>query len=180
MQCRDDGHAHGSQQLEEVRTGLAAEDPVLVLHRQHVHLVDVQKIGRAAIRAQIPFADFESDARRIRVTSAGVVHGDDESVRAGQLFDQRIGQMRRERCDAAMARQMIPEGGETPDLIPTCHAVSWLAEGVRGGHRNRSSSPIRFNAARFNLWASCAIAPSSARSMRGMRRSSAAISSRRS
>jgi hypothetical protein len=54
--------------------------------------------------------------------AAGVVHGDDESVRAWQLFDERIGQMRRERCDAAMARQVIPQRGETPDLISTRHA----------------------------------------------------------
>jgi hypothetical protein len=58
--------------------------------------------------------------------------------------------------------------------------VGWFAEGVRRGHGNRSSSSIRFNAARFNFWASCAMARSSSRSMRGMRRSRAAISSRRS
>jgi hypothetical protein len=63
--------------------------------------------------------------------AAGVVHGDDESVRAWQLFDQRIRQMRRERRDPALARQMIPERGETPDLIPTRHAVS--AQVLNGG-----------------------------------------------
>jgi hypothetical protein len=31
--------------------------------------------------------------------------------------------MRRERRDPAMARQVIPERGETPDLIATRHAV---------------------------------------------------------
>jgi hypothetical protein len=33
VQCRGDGHAQGSQHLEEVRTRLAPEDPVLVLDR---------------------------------------------------------------------------------------------------------------------------------------------------
>jgi hypothetical protein len=54
--------------------------------------------------------------------AAGVVHGDDESVRAWHLFDQRIRQVRRERRDPALARQVIPERGETPDLISTRHA----------------------------------------------------------
>jgi hypothetical protein len=157
-----------------------AEDAVLVLRRQHVHLVHVQKIGGAAIRAEIPFADFEASARGIRMTAAGIVHSDHESVRAWQLFDQRIGQMRRERRDAAMARQVIAECGETPDVIGTHHAVSWLAVRVRFGHRRRSSSPIRCNAAPFNPWASRAMARSPSPSRPGMRRSSAAISSRRS
>jgi len=47
-------------------------------------------------------------------------------------------------------------------------------------HRNHSSSRSRFNAARFNPWASRAMACSPFRSMRGTRRSSAAISSRSS
>jgi len=59
--------------------------------------------------------------------AAGVVHGDDESVRARQLFDQRICQMRRERCDTSMARQVIPERGESSDLIRTLHTVSCAA-----------------------------------------------------
>jgi hypothetical protein len=56
--------------------------------------------------------------------AAGVVHGDDESIGLGQLFGQRIRQMRRERRDAAMARQVVPERRESPDVIRTRHAVS--------------------------------------------------------
>lgn len=56
--------------------------------------------------------------------AAGVVHGDDESVRVGQLFDQRICQMRRERCDAALARQVIPERRESPEPIRPLHTDS--------------------------------------------------------
>jgi hypothetical protein len=54
-----------------------------MLDRQHVHLVHVQKIGRAAIRAQVSFSDFESDARGIRMATAGVVHGNDEPSEPG-------------------------------------------------------------------------------------------------
>ena len=58
VQRRDDRHPQVSQQLEQMRTRLAAEDPVFVLDRQHVHLVDVQKISRAAIRARGPLPRF--------------------------------------------------------------------------------------------------------------------------
>jgi hypothetical protein len=51
------GNPQVPQQFEEVRARLAAEDPLLVLDRQHVDLVDVQKM--AARRCQIP-SDFES------------------------------------------------------------------------------------------------------------------------
>jgi hypothetical protein len=54
----------------------------------------------------------------------GVVHGDDESIRIGQLFDQRIREMRRERRDAALPRQVIAERRESPYLIRAPHAVS--------------------------------------------------------
>jgi len=56
--------------------------------------------------------------------AAGVVHGDHESVHAGQLVDQRSRQMRCERRDAAMPRQVIPEHRESPDLIRIIHTVS--------------------------------------------------------
>ena len=65
-------------------TRLAAEDSVLVLYRQHVDLIDIQKIRRATIRAQVTFRYFESDARGILMAPAGVVHRDDESLDAGQ------------------------------------------------------------------------------------------------
>jgi hypothetical protein len=95
-----------------------------VLDAQHVHLVDVQKIGCASIRGEVAFGDFESNARGICVMAAGVVHRDDESVRARQLFDQGVGQVRCERRDSAMARQVIPERRESPDVVRTHHALS--------------------------------------------------------
>jgi hypothetical protein len=56
--------------------------------------------------------------------SAGVVHRNDEPVRPGQLCDQSVGQMRRERRDAALTGQMIPQGREPRDVFRTRHGVS--------------------------------------------------------
>ena len=68
VQRRDDRHAQVPQQLEQMRARLAAEDPVFVLDRQHVHLVDVQKIRRAAIRGS-------GRLRRFRIGRARDTHG---------------------------------------------------------------------------------------------------------
>lgn len=105
-----------------MRARLATEDAVFVLYRQDVHLVHVQTIRGAAIRGEVAFANFEPDTRR--VPAAAVIHRDDESVRAGQLLQQRISQMRRERGDAALARQVIPERRKSPDRIGACQAFS--------------------------------------------------------
>jgi hypothetical protein len=51
----------------------------------------------------------------------GVVHRDDEPVGTGQLVEQCIRQVRGERRDAALARQVIPERRESPNLTPLAH-----------------------------------------------------------
>ena len=71
-------------------------------------------------------------------------------------------------------------GLHTADRVRFPHAVSRVAPGIGGAGNDRSSSAIRFNAARLNAWASRAMSRSPSRSRRGTRRSSAATSSRRS
>jgi hypothetical protein len=151
-----------------------------VLDRQHVDLIDVEKIRRTAIRAQVALGDFEPDAGGIRVAASGVVHRDDKPIGIGQLFDQRIRQMRGECGDAALARQVIPERRESPDLVRFPHAVSRRTVQIAGAGNVRSSSAIRFKAVRLSPWASRAMSHSPSRLRPGTRRSSAATSSSRS
>ena len=113
VQRRHDRHAQLAQQREDVGAGLAAEDSVLVLHGQHVDVIDVQEVGGAPIRAEVALGDLEPDARRIAVPSAGIVHRQHERVDVRQRCRQRIGEVRRERGDAALARQVIAEDGES-------------------------------------------------------------------
>ena len=51
---------------------LAAKNSVLVLHRHHVDVIDVQEVGRAPIRREVALRDLEANSRRIGVLpSAG-------------------------------------------------------------------------------------------------------------
>jgi hypothetical protein len=113
------------------------------------------------------------------MAAAGVIHRDDESVRVGQLFEQRICQMRHERRNAALARQVVSERRESPDLICSAHTVARRAVPTAGTDTDRSSSAILFKAARLNPCASRAMSRSPSRSRRGTRRSRAATSSSR-
>ena len=69
VQRRHDRHPQLAQQGEEVGASLAAEDPVLVLNGEHIHLIDVQEVGRAPIRIEVALGDLEPDTRRICVPS---------------------------------------------------------------------------------------------------------------
>jgi hypothetical protein len=87
-----------------------------VLHREHVDSVDVQKSGGAPVGGEVALIDLESDTRRIRVPPSGIVHRQNEAVRVGQFLDQRIREVRRERRNAAVPRQVIAKDCESLDL----------------------------------------------------------------
>jgi hypothetical protein len=113
------------QQLENVRTRLAAEDPVLVLHAHHVDAVDVQEIRRATVGRHVVLGYLEANARRVRVAPTGVVHRQHEAVQRRALERDRVAQVGRERGDAAVTRHVIAEhrdranGSHVDDLQPS-------------------------------------------------------------
>ena len=127
MKRGHDWHAELAQQRKNVRASLTAKDPVLVLDREHIYLVDVQEIRGALIRAEIPFCDLESDARRIRVPTSGIVHREHKAIRVRQLARHGLGEMRRECGDATVARQMVAKNSESLHL----YSSGWH---VSGGH----------------------------------------------
>ena len=92
---------------------LAAEDPVLVLDRQHIGLIDVQVIRGSLVRAKVTLGNLEPDARGIRVPTAGIVHRQHERVDIRRRGRQGISEVRRERGDSALARQVVAEDGES-------------------------------------------------------------------
>ena len=115
VQRGDDGHPQVAQQRQHVRAGLAAEDAVLVLHAEHVHLVHVEEVGRAMVGGQVALVDLEPHARRVGMTPPGVVHGQHEAVGPGHGLAQRVGQVRGEGGDAAVAGQVVAEQGKARD-----------------------------------------------------------------
>ena len=98
---------------------LAAKDPVLVLHRQHIDLIDVQVIRGSLVRAKVTLGNLEPDAGGICVPSAGVVHREHERVDIRRGCRQGISEVCRERGDSALARQVVAEDGES------FHSWSW-------------------------------------------------------
>jgi hypothetical protein len=115
VQRRHDRHAQLAQEGDQVAAGLAAEDAELVLHRDDVDAVDVQVVGGPPVRRRIGLADLEADARGVAVALARVVHRDDEAVDRRRRVEERAGEVRRERGDAALSRQVIAEHADAPD-----------------------------------------------------------------
>ena len=80
VQRRHNRHAQLAKQCEDVAARLASEDSIFVLHAHDIDAIDVQEICRTAVRCDIAFGDLEPDARRVRVTSASIVHREHEAV----------------------------------------------------------------------------------------------------
>jgi hypothetical protein len=51
------------------------------------------------------------------VPPSGIVHCDDEPIDAGLRGDQRIGEVGRERGNAAVTRQVVTEDGKALDVV---------------------------------------------------------------
>ena len=120
---RYDRHPQLAQKREQMTAGLSAEDPVLVLHGDHVDGVHVEEIGRARVRAVVAVGELEADALRIIVLVPPVVHGQHEAVEIGARGGDRIAQIGGECGDAALARQVIAEQRNAPDGFFVGHGL---------------------------------------------------------
>ena len=69
VQGGDDGHLQFAQQRQHMTAGRAAENAELMLHANHVHVGDVQKIRRAQIGGQVLLRNLKAHLGRIIVTS---------------------------------------------------------------------------------------------------------------
>jgi len=63
-----------------------AENTELVLHTNHVHVCDVQKIRCAQIGRQILLRNLEAHFGRIIVTFREIIHGHDKALQRGNSF----------------------------------------------------------------------------------------------
>ncbi len=94
-------------------SGPAAEDAVLELQRHEIDAVDIQKIGGAAIRIDVLFGQFKTHPGWILVAVFVVVYREGDTSRAGLLGGDRLTQIRSERRDTALARQVVTDKGNT-------------------------------------------------------------------
>ncbi|QDV06244.1 hypothetical protein Poly30_17510 [Planctomycetes bacterium Poly30] len=115
VQRRDDGHAQLTQKRDQVGARTAPEDPVLVLDADHVDGVDVQEVGGAAIGSELALLDLEAHRVRVVVPLSHVVHRQDEAIDVREVLSYRLAEVRRERGDSALARQVIADHRDLAD-----------------------------------------------------------------
>ncbi len=80
MQRRDNRHFKARQELDDVATGLTAEDSIFVLKGNNVESRAVKEFGRLDIIADRFVVNLETHSRRIVIGSVRIRHGDDASV----------------------------------------------------------------------------------------------------
>lgn len=115
VQRRDDRHPELAQELKDVAPGLSTEDSVLVLDRDDVDRVDVQEVRGAAVRRDLALGDLEPNARRVCVAPTGIVHREDEALDLRVRAGDGAAQIRRERRNSALTRQVIAEHRDLSD-----------------------------------------------------------------
>ena len=85
VQRGDDGHLQFAQQRQHMAARRPAENPELMLHANHVHVRDVQKIRRAQIRRQVLLRDLEAHLRRIIIAVGAVIDRHDETLQLPEI-----------------------------------------------------------------------------------------------
>ena len=80
VQRRDNRHFKARQELDDVATGLTAEDSIFVLKGNNVESRAVKEFGRLDIIADRFVVNLETHSRRIVIGSVRIRHGDDTSV----------------------------------------------------------------------------------------------------
>jgi hypothetical protein len=163
VERRDDRHPEIAQELEHVPARLGAEDSVLVLDGNDVDGLDVEKIGSPSVRGDVTFGDLETDARWVRVLCADVVHREDEAVELRHLAFDGVAEIRGERCDPAMSRQVIAEHRDGVDGPLPAAVFSHDPSIERGSRPNSARAPVVGMTTTSRRPAPCPRRPSSAR-----------------
>ena len=94
--------------------GLAAENAELVLHAEHVGVVEVQEIRRAPVGVDLAVVQLETHRGRIIVTAGPVVHRQSEALHVGKHGGDGVQKVSGEGRDATLARHVVAE---------KCHAM---------------------------------------------------------
>ena len=86
-----------------------------MLDVDHVHIVDVQKISCAPVGGKIVLFDLKTHAGRIVVPIVGIIHGGGKHLGFGELCGKGLAEIRSERRDPALTREIIPNYRNTLD-----------------------------------------------------------------
>ena len=83
VQRRHHRHPHFLEQRQQMAARRPAVDAELMLHAEHVRVVEVQKIRRAPVGIEILLQQLEAHPRRIVVALRPVIHRADKTFRSG-------------------------------------------------------------------------------------------------
>lgn len=114
VQGGDHGHAHLLEQGEKMATCRSAVDAEFMLDAEDVGVVEVEKIGGAAVGVQIFFEHLEAHSRWILVTFELVVDGTCKTLGSGDRVADRFTQIMREGGNAAAPRLVTPDKSNAP------------------------------------------------------------------
>ena len=117
MKCGHNWHFQTRKQLDDIASGFAAENPVLMLKTRYIEVRVVQKLGRLCIIFDHVVANLKAYVRGIVIDAARVCHGNDARVEIRSSCSDRPMQVMREGCDSAATRQVIAD---------ECHALKLL------------------------------------------------------
>ncbi len=115
VQSGDDRHAQFTQERQDVTTGPAAVDAIFMLQRHHIHVVDIEKIGGAAIGVDVFLGQLEADAGWVIIARFNIVDWQGNTGRAFVFIRNRFTQIGGKGGDAALARQVITDKGNPLD-----------------------------------------------------------------
>ena len=111
------GMREAFQKLDDVSTGLAAENPILMLKANDVEPRCVQEIGGLRITVDRLVVDLEPHGRRIVIGAARIVHGNDTGLQIRPGCRNRPMQIMGEGGDAAAARKMIADEAQRAGVV---------------------------------------------------------------
>ena len=131
MQRHDDRHAQGPDEVEDVAAVVAAEDAVLVLHRDQAHGTVVHELRGARIISFHVLPNLELHFRGILVLARRLGDGEHHGQRAPVVPGDGRGEIGREGCNAAAARAVATDerhGNRVIERLPRSEKL--LAAGV--------------------------------------------------
>ena len=99
VQGRHHRHAQITQQFQQMTAGRPTENTVFVLHADDIRLIDIEKLRRGAVIAQLVLIDLETYVVRVRVSLGFVVHDRRPAADIRCFRRQRLNQVRGEGGD---------------------------------------------------------------------------------
>ncbi len=121
MERRDNGHSQFAQKCQNVTAGGPAENAELVLQADDVHVADVEEVRGTQIGRQVLLLNLEANYFRILVATFNVIDRHRETLALGMRGRDGRQQVRRERGDAALARQVIADKSDFANFRTFSH-----------------------------------------------------------